>query len=129
MVSDARRQYTIGNGDRSDATAFTVPGDEDGGAGDDSFPTEINETIATRWYVHVENGWDQNADVTVRGSRFDDSAMDAAVDDGTAETINSGSNGAFDGTTGHSFLEVNVDPAGDPTSGDLVVTFQRRRTD
>lgn len=128
MASDDQRQYTIAHDDRSDNSAFTVPGDEDGGAGDDSFPTEINDTIYTRWYVHIENGWNENVDVTVRGSRFDDATMSAAADDGDAVTVNSGTNAAFDGASGHSYLDVNVNPAADPSSGDLVITFQRRRT-
>jgi len=128
MVSDDQRQYTIAHDDRDNNNAFTVPGDEDGGSGDDSFPTEINDTIYTRWYIHIENEWDTNVDVTPRGSRHDDSAMDAAVDDGSAATVSSnGGTHAFDGETGHSYLEVNVNPDADPTTGDLTITFQRRR--
>lgn len=127
-MSDPNRKYTIAHDDRGDNNAFTVPGDEDGGEADDSFPTEINQTIYTRWYIHIENGWDTDVDVTPRGSRYDDGAMDAAADDGSSETV--GSNGgthAFHGESGHSYLDVNVDPVSNPTSGDLVITFQRRR--
>lgn len=120
-------QYTVANGDRTDNSAFTVPGDEDGGAGDDSFQVEPdNLDKSQHWYIHVDNGWNENAEVTAQGSHFDDSSMDSPADDGTAETVNAGEVGVFDGETGHSYLQVNVNPAANPTSGNLVVTFQTR---
>ena len=124
----ANAQYVVSNSDRSNANAFTVPGDEDGGAGDDSFRVEdktLNKSHDS--YVHIENGWDQNVDVTLRGSHHLDSSMSSAVDDGSAITINSGGNtDFFDITSSHTFIEVNIDPAGTPTSGDLTITFQSR---
>lgn len=123
----SNQQYVIGNAARTDASAFTVPGDEDGGEGDDSFPVdESGAESKMHIYVHVDNGWDQNVDVTLRGSHYLDGSMASATDDGAAETINSGTTGAFDSEVGHSFAEVNVDPASAPTSGDLTVTFQVR---
>lgn len=121
-------QYTVGNGDRTDDTAFTVPGDEDGGAGDDSFPIDSGDIGNGRqWYVHVENGFDTDVDVTAQGSHYLDESMASAGDDGATETISSGGSiGIFDGETGHSFLQVNINPATTPSSGDLVVTFQSR---
>lgn len=122
----ANQQYTISNTDVG-TSAFTVPGDQDGGAGDDSFTVEPdNLDVGRQWYVHVDNGFNENVDVTVQGSHFLDESMDSAVDDGATETVNSSSSGAFDGTTGHTYLQINVTPAADPTSGDLVVTFQSR---
>lgn len=121
-------QYTIGNGDRTDDTAFTVPGDEDGGEGDDSF--ELNYGAADKAvesYVHIDNGWDQNVDVTLRGSHYDDSSMSSAADDGSAVTVSSGGGtDFFDVTSNHGFIEVNVNPAANPSSGDLTITFQSR---
>lgn len=120
-------QYQIPNSARGDASAFSVPGDEDGGANDNSFQVENPaDGQARHWYIHVDNGWDQNVDITVQGSHYLDSAMSSAVDDGTTETINSDATGAFDGETGHTFLQIDVDPASAPTSGDLTVTFQSR---
>lgn len=121
-------QYTIANGDRSDNSAFTVPGDEDGGAGDDSVELDYHGTDdAVDSYVHVENGWDVNVDVTVRGSHYLDSTMASAADDGSSVAVSSGgSTDFFDVTSGHAYLELNVNPAGTPTSGDLTVTFQSR---
>lgn len=123
------RQYTVNHSDR-DGTSFKLPGDD---PGEQAFEVQPDTTEHWRWYVHVKNGWDQNADFTVEGSHFQDGltndTLDAPVEDGTAETINSDANGAFNGATGHSYLQLNVAPAGDPTSGDLVVTFQRRQAD
>lgn len=124
----ANEQYTIDNSDRTDGTVFTVPGDEDGGAGDQSFQLERNNLDERQHvYVHIENGFDVSADVTLRGSRYDDRAMTVPVEDGAAETVASGEQGAFDSDVAHSFVEVSVDPASTPTSGQLVITFQGRR--
>lgn len=122
----ANQQYTVSNSDVG-ATAFSVPGDQDGGEGDASFKVEDRPLgEGKQWYVHVENGFDANVDATVQGSHYLDESMSASVADGATETISSGSSGAFDGVTGHTYLEVNVEPAADPTSGDLTVTFQSR---
>jgi hypothetical protein len=124
----ANRQYVISNTDRADANAFSVPGDEDGGENDDSFPLR-NEAASQSVdsYVHIENGWDTDIDVTLRGSHFQDESMSSAADDGSAITVtSSGGTDFFDITSSHSFIEVNVDPAADPTSGDLTITFQSR---
>jgi len=121
-------QYIVSNTDRSDANAFTVPGDEDGGSGDSSYQVEPE----TQWqrqhlYVHINNGWDVNVDVTLQGSHTFDESMSNPADDGSAETINSGGNvGLFDTEVGHSYAQINVDPAGTPTSGELTITFQNR---
>lgn len=117
-------QYTVAAGDRADGSTFTVPGDV---SSDASYAVDDPDRKAGKqWYVHVANGWDVNADVTVQGSHYQDEALDSPADDGPAETVNAGANGVFDGTTGHSYIQVNVDPASGPTSGDLVVTFQHR---
>lgn len=124
----ANRQVTIGNADRTNNNAFKVPGDE---PNETPFQLDTHETHHYRWYVHVENGWDVNVDVTVEGSHSQDAAgsntLDAPVTDGDAVTISSGTNDAFTGESGHSQLQLNVNPAGTPSSGDLTVTFQRRK--
>lgn len=127
-MTSNNKQVTISNTDRGDNSAFKVPGDEPGEA---PFDLELNDAQHYRWYVHIENGWDTAVDVTVEGSHSQDAAtndtLDAPVTDGSTETVSSGSNDAFDGTTGHSLLQVDVNPSADPTSGDLVITFQRRK--
>jgi len=126
------QQYSISNTDRGNNNAFTVPGDEDGGVGDDSFALEANanpKQNSIDSYVHVENGWDVDVDVTLQGSHFLDETMGSAAQDGSAITItkNDGTD-FFDITSSHSFVEVDVDPAGTPTSGELTITFQSRET-
>jgi hypothetical protein len=123
----ANQQYVIANGDRSNADPFDVPGDEDGGAGDPSFRVE-DETLNKSHdsYVHIDNGFNENVDVTVRGSHFKDEQMDSASDDGSAVTVNAGTVDFFDITSSHTYIEVDVNPAANPTSGNLVITFQSR---
>lgn len=118
-------QFTVSNTARSDASVFTVPGDEPGTA--DSFRVdESGSGSKMHVYVHVDNGWDVNADVTLQGTHYNDDAMDSPTDDGGSETVNSGTADVFDSDVAHSFVQVSVDPASAPTSGDLVVTFQAR---
>lgn len=121
------KQYTVAHDDR-DASTFKLPGDDPGEA---PFDLETNEAQHWRWYIHIDNGWNQNVDVTVEGSHTDDAAgsntLDSPAADGSAVTVNSDSTDFIDGTTGHSQLQLDVAPAGDPTSGNLVVTFQRRK--
>lgn len=123
----ANAQYTINSGDRSDTSAFTVPGDEDGGAGDDSFQVDT-DTVgpARRWYIHIDNGWDVSVDVTPQGSHYRDESMASAGEDGSAVTVASGDVDFIDGESGHAFLEVSVTPASAPSSGDLTITYQSR---
>lgn len=121
------QQFTISNTARGDTSAFTVPGDEDGGEGEESVTIETSGGGGRRRaYVHVDNGWDVDVDVTLQGSHTYDSGMASAVDDGAAETVSSGTTGAFDTEVGHSYIQVSVTPAVAPTSGDLTVTFQAR---
>lgn len=124
---DATRQVTIANSDVT-GTAFKVPGDH---PGEEPFDTEQNESQRYDWYIHIDNGFDADIDVTVEGSHNLDSAsgdtLDSPSTDGATETISSGTIDFFDGETGHSLIQLSVDPLADPTSGDLVVTFQARK--
>lgn len=118
-------QYVIDNAD-SDGTAFDVPGDVTGAP--DSY--DLNDPDNSQhyvWYIHIENGFDVNVDVTVEGSHYQDSTLASAAIDGSTETVSAGAQDFFDGTTKHSFIGLQVDPAADPTSGQLTVTFQKRR--
>lgn len=121
------QQYTVNNSD-SDGTTFKLPGDN---PGEEPFNLELNDAQHYRWYVHVDNGWDVNADITVEGSHSLDSASNNTLDnpatDGSTVTVSSGGVDFFDGTTGHSLLQLNVAPAADPTTGDLTVTIQKRK--
>jgi hypothetical protein len=123
----ATQQYTIANGDRGDNSVFTVPGDEDGGENDVSFATAPNPDGQTkRWYIHMNNGFDVDIDATVQGTHARDADMSEAGEDGSAITVVSGDIDFVDGTTGHTYIELSINPAGTPTSGSLTITFQTR---
>ena len=124
---DNERQVTIGNADATD-TAFKVPGDQ---PGERPFNCETNSSQQYDWYIHIENNFDVDVDVTVEGSHNLDAATNDTLDspaiDGATETLSSGSIDFFNGTTQHSLIQLEVDPLGDPTSGDLIITFQARK--
>jgi len=126
--SDNTQQYSVDNAD-SDGTAFKLPGDNPGEA---VFETDSNNGQYWRWYVHIENGWDVDVDVTVEGSHSLDAATNNTLDspavDGATETITSGAIDFFDGTTNHSQLQLAVDPLADPSSGSLTVTIEKRKS-
>lgn len=87
---------------------------------------DLNLNKAKSWYVHIENGWDVNVDATIIGSNLYDKTMDDRVTDGSAVTIASGSSDFFDGSSGHSVLQTELNPSATPTSGECVVTLQVR---
>ena len=117
-------QYVIDNAD-SDGTAFVVPSDQPGG--EPSFEVDdIGHSKAQEWYIHIDNGWDVSADFVVRGSHQQDEDMTTPANDGTTITINAGNADFVNGTTGHSFIDLQVTPNADPASGELTVTFQTR---
>jgi len=124
---DNTRQVTIDNAD-TDGTAFKVPGEEPG-----ERPFNLNNNTAQEWnwYIHVDNGFDVDIDVTVEGSHSQDvttnNTLGSPATDGATETITSSEVDFFNGTTLHSLLQLEIDPLADPTSGDLTITFELRR--
>jgi len=124
---DNTRQVTIANGDVT-GTSFKVPGDQ---PGERIINLENNEAQHWNWYIHIDNGFNEDVDVTVEGSHILDGltndTLDSPAVDGATETISSGSVDFFNGTTQHSYIQLDVDPLNDPTSGNLVITFQARR--
>ena len=113
-------QFVIANGD-NDGSAFNQPAS--GGYEIDS----ADNTDKWNWYIHIDNGWDVNVDVEVQGTHYQDASFASPAVDGATETIDAGTIDFFEGTTGHSYIRLEVDPAADPTSGTLTVTFQRRK--
>jgi hypothetical protein len=127
--SSNTQQYTVNHADR-DGTDFKLPGDNPGEA-----PFSLDDTSESafyHWYVHIDNGWDADIDATIEGSHSLDSAtndtLDSPTNDGATETISSGSVDFFDGTTNHAQIQLDISPLADPTSGDLVVTMERRKS-
>lgn len=122
------QQYSVDNSD-NDGSTFKLPGDN---PGEEPFSLEGNFDQYYRWYIHVDNGWNQDVDVTAEGSHSLDSAgsdkLDSPVDDGGTITVSSTSADFIDGTTNHSQIQLNVAPAADPTSGVLTVTIEKRKS-
>lgn len=129
MVESANtQQYTVNHSD-SDGTTFKLPGDN---PGEEPFSLDSNNSQYWQWYVHIDNGWDQNADFTLEGSHSLDAAsnnkLDSPAADGATITVNSNAIDFFDGNTNHSKIQLDVAPAADPTSGDLIITIERRKS-
>ena len=115
--------------------SFKVPGDKTGYSPDDTKnPDQKSYKIdgkrrkrAKQYYVHVWNGWDENIQVQVRGSRFSDSEMSKSVVEQSEQLVESGSGHGFESDTGHSYIEVKISGLTDaPSSGVLEITFQDR---
>lgn len=77
--------------------------------------------------IYVVNDLNENVDAVPKGSHLFDEDLAEAVEDGTAQTVNSGGDKhAFDVNTDHSYIGLEVSPAVDPTSGKLKVIIQER---
>jgi len=113
-------QFTVDNADNDGSTVY-LPAS--GGFELD----RSDNTHRFEWYVHIDNGYDVDVDVTIEGTHYQDPEMNSPAIDGATETVSSGGVDFFNGTTGHSFIRLEVVPAADPTSGSLTVTFQKRR--
>lgn len=120
----ANESYTVDNTDVA-AETFNVPGVVSSDSGFQVEPEPLGDT--QHWYVHIENGFDANVDVTIQGTHYDDASLSAPADDGATETVNAGANATFDGTSGHSYIRVEAITATDPTSGELTITYQARK--
>jgi len=133
-MSENRGAFYILAEDITDSNVFVVPGDQVGetprgteNPSQESYHIdEHNSTVAKRYYVHVKNGWDVDIDVSLNGSSFDDSDMSKAVKEQVSNTIASDDKFVFEDSTGHSYLEVQIDPGSTPTSGKLEVVIQSR---
>lgn len=113
---------TIDNTD-SDGTAVTT----------DAFAVDENIDTVVSWIAIVNNDFDVDVDVTVQLTTEDDEAFDKFVTDAAiAEnvTVASGTRDGFgDGDNEpFSYVRFEIDPATDPTTGQVEITWQRRRT-
>jgi len=133
-MSGNRGAFYIPAADITDSNVFVVPGDETGetprgteNPGQESYHIDDgNSVVAKRYYVHVKNGWDVDIDVSLNGSSFDDSDMIKAVKEQVNNTIASDDKFVFEDSTGHSYLEVQVEPGSTPGNGKLEVVIQSR---
>jgi hypothetical protein len=125
--------YRVGNA-QSDGTQFDLPDTDGSGETDpdgDDLENNGGEGYDLRGQdyagVKVVNGYNENVDVVLRGTTFDDAGMAEDVEDVSATTINSGSNGWIAFGERWAFARIAVDPAADPTSGELKAVFQSDR--
>lgn len=126
--------YRVGNA-ASDGSNLDLPDtdasgetDPDGDAltnnGGEGYDVRGEDSVT----VKVVNGWDVNADITLKGTTFDDAGMGEDADDQTAITVNAGTNDFLSTTEGWDYVRVLVSPAADPTAGTLKVVFQSDKT-
>lgn len=122
--------YEVPN-DESDGSTFELPDTDGSGETDpdgDSLENNGGEGYDIRGkdaaLVKVVNGWNENVDVTLRGSTFDDAGMDDPADDQSTKTINAGETDYMSESEHWAFLDVEVEPNNDPTDGTLKVVFQ-----
>ena len=125
--------YRVGNA-QSDGTQFDLPDTDGSGETDpdgDDLENNGGEGYDLRGQdyagVKVVNGYNENVDVVLRGTTFDDAGMAEDVEDVSATTINSGSDGWIAFGERWAFARITVTPAADPTSGELKAVFQSDR--
>lgn len=85
------------------------------------------------WVAIIDNGFDVSVDVTVQFATDDDEAFSKYITDADLEniTVASGTRDGFGDADNEpfSFIRFEVTPSGDPTTGTVAVTFQKRRHD
>jgi hypothetical protein len=125
--------YRVGNA-QSDGTQFDLPDTDGSGETDpdgDAVTNNGGEGYDLRGQdyagVKVVNGYNENVDVVLRGTTFDDAGMAEDVEDVSATTINSGSNGWIPFGERWAYVRITVTPAADPTNGELKAVFQSDR--
>lgn len=120
---------------RNNNDAFRVPSEEAGvtpegtpNPDQESYNLDRNDkSWAKQYYVHVKNGWDVEVDYEIRGSSFEDSTMNKDVVDKAATSIPSEEHKSCSAKTGHSYIEVVINPNQTPSSGTLEVVIQGRK--
>lgn len=122
--------YEVPNG-QSDGSAFDLPDTDGSGETDpdgDSLENAGGEGYDVRGEdyggVKVVNGFNENVDVTLKGTTFDDAGMAEDVDDTTGTTVNAGENGFIPLSERWAYVRIEVTPAADPTAGTLKAVFQ-----
>lgn len=90
---------------------------------------EIDKVV--RWLTTVSNGWDVSVTVTAEVTTEDDPNFQKAVQGANiadAVGVSAGTSDYFDNQeVPWSYVRFILSPGGDPTSGTLTVTTQRRR--
>jgi hypothetical protein len=125
--------YRVPN-DQSDGSVFDLPDTDGSGETDpdgDSLENNGGEGYDIRGEdyagIKVINGFNENVDVTLRGTTFDDDGMAEDAEDTSATTINAGETAYLPFSERWAYVRVNVDPAADPANGTLKGVFQSDR--
>lgn len=130
--------YRVPNGE-SDGSEFDLPDTDASGEvdpdGDDLENNAGVDDSATGYDIRgqdyagvkVVNGFNENVDVVLRGTTFDDSGMDEDAEDTAATTINAGNTGYVSFSERWSYVRVTITPAANPGSGTLKAVFQSDR--
>jgi len=125
--------YRIAN-DQSDGSEFDLPDTDGSGETDpdgESLENDGGEGYDIRGEdyagIKIVNGFNENVDVVLRGSTFDDAGMEEDVEDVSATTINAGNNEFIAFTERWAYVRVTVTPAANPSNGTLKGVFQSDR--
>lgn len=112
---------TIGNAD-SDGSAVTTQAFE---------LDDTDHSSVYSWVAIVDNGFDVDVDVTVQFTTDDDENFNKFITDTglSGVTVTSGTRDGFGDAQNEpfSYVRLEIDPAADPTSGNLEVTWQKRQ--
>jgi hypothetical protein len=116
---------TITNTDTAGEAVTTQAFDLDGSA------VGVTRKRLNSWVAIVDNGFDVDVDVTIQFTTADDEAFTKFITDSDLEniTVASGTRDGFGDAQDEpfSYIRFEIDPAADPTSGEVEVTWQRRR--
>lgn len=115
-------------------TVETVDNTENAGEDITTQAFEIDSDIdkLVKWVTTVDNGFDVSVSVTAEVTTEDDPNFNKSISGAgiaSADSLNSGADAFYDDNdnTPWSYIRFTLSPGGDPTSGSLTVTFQRRR--
>jgi len=97
----------------------------------DVFALDDEITKVVSWVAIIENGFNVDTDVTVQFTTADDPEFNKYVTDSdlTDIPVASGDRDGFGDaeTEPYSYIRFEIDPASDPSSGSVDITWQRRR--
>jgi len=125
--------YRVGNA-QSDGSQYDLPDTDGSGETDPDGDDLVNDggegyDIRGEDYagVKVVNGYNENVDVVLRGTTFDDAGMAEDAEDTAATTINAGDTEYIPFAERWSYVRITVTPAADPGSGTLKAVYQTDR--
>lgn len=116
------------------AITETIDNTDSDGSAVTTQPVELDNAAHSAvysWVVIVDNGFDVDVDVEIQFTTDDDGSFNKYItdEDLSAITVASGTRDGFGDAQDEpfSYIRVEIDPATDPTTGEVEVTFQKRR--